>query len=37
MFRGMLWARKVFTSSLKFTFDKVKQAPNKSDLHTGYS
>ena len=36
MFRGMLWARKVFTS-LKFTFDKVKQAPNKADLHTGYS
>lgn len=36
MFRGMLWARKVFTF-LKFAFDKVKQAPNKSDLHTGYS
>ena len=36
MFRGMLWARKVFTS-LKFTFDKAKQAPNKSDLNTGYS
>ena len=36
MFRGMLWAREVFTS-LKFTFDKVKQDPNKSNLHTGYS
>ena len=34
MFRGMLWARKVFTS-LKFTFDKVKQAPNKSELCCG--